>query len=120
MIVADSSYIFEGMLRDEALLENEIIVSPELALYEVVNAVWKHEALIKDVTEGSKHIALLYNLVSSGMLRFVRPDRQVMEKAYRLSLQKKCALYDAVFVALALDLGLEPKTFDEVQKGLLH
>lgn len=120
MIVVDSSYIVEGLLKDEALLEKATMVSPELALYEVVNAVWKHEALIKDVTDGSKHIAMLYNLASSGVLQFVRPDRQVMDKAYRLSLRKKCALYDAVFVALASDLGLELKTFDEVQKGLLH
>jgi predicted nucleic acid-binding protein len=120
MIVADSSYIFEGMLRDGALLENEIMIAPELALYEVINAVWKHEALIKDVADGSRHISALYDLVSSGVLRFVRPDREVMDKAYRLSLRKKCALYDAVFVALAMDLGLELKTFDEVQKGLLH
>jgi predicted nucleic acid-binding protein len=121
MIVADSSYLVHGLLKDAALLENDdAIVSPDLALYDVINAIWKHEAVLKDIKGGSRHIAMLSELESSGRLRFVRPDRQVIDRTYQLALRKKCALYDAVFVALASDLGLELKTFDVVQKGLMH
>ena len=41
MKVADSSYLIEGILRDAALFENETLVAPDLALYEVVNTIWK-------------------------------------------------------------------------------
>ena len=47
MIVADSSYIVEGLLKNKKLLSDDQIVTPELVVYEVTNAIWKHENLLK-------------------------------------------------------------------------
>jgi predicted nucleic acid-binding protein len=49
--VADSSYLIEGILRNATLLESESFLSPDLALYEVVNALWKHETLMRDLKD---------------------------------------------------------------------
>ncbi|AIC14469.1 type II toxin-antitoxin system VapC family toxin [Nitrososphaera viennensis] len=120
MIVADSSYLVEGLLKDVSLIENEgVVVSPDLALYEVVNAVWKHETVLKDIKDGRPYLDVLSKLVSARAVRFVKPDKKIIGQAYQLASKKRCTFYDAVFVVLALELGLELKTFDEAQRALL-
>ena len=48
MIVADSSFIVEGLIKQKELLEeNEDILTLDLAVYEVANSIWKHEFLPK-------------------------------------------------------------------------
>jgi len=119
MIVADSSYLVEGILRDARLIENGTIVAPDLALYEVINTLWKHETMIGDLDDSSSHIDLVLELVSAGAILLVRPDRSLLNKTYVLSVKHKAPVYDTVFVALALQLGLELKTYDEKQAKML-
>jgi len=119
MKAADSSYLIEGILRDASLLENETFISPDLALYEVVNTVWKHETLIKDLKESWARINLFLELVSAETLRLVRPDKKLLEETYSLSRKHMVPTYDMVFVALALDLGLELKTYDSRQTAIM-
>lgn len=120
MIVADTSYLIEGLLKDASLLEHEVVITPDLALYEVNNAIWKHEVILKDIKDGKPYLDLMFELASTQALRFVRPDKMVAREAYRLACKKKCTFYDAIFVVLALELGLDLKTFDEAQRSLLH
>ena len=119
MIVTDSSYIVEGILRDASLLENELIIAPDLALYEIMNTLWKHEVLIRDLENSSTHIKLLLELVSIKTVQLVRPDEKLIDDAYRLSVKHKVPVYDTIFIALALQLGLELKSFDERQIEML-
>jgi predicted nucleic acid-binding protein len=119
MIVADSSYVVEGILRDASLLENEVIIAPDLALYEIINTLWKHEVLIGDLGDSPARIHILLELVSTEIIQLVRPDEKLIDDAYRLSVKHKAPFYDTIFVALALQLGLELKTFDERQVGIL-
>jgi predicted nucleic acid-binding protein len=119
MKVADSSYLVEGILRDAALLEDEAFLSPDLALYEVVNTLWKHETLVKDLKESWPRINLFLELVSAGMIRLVRPDRKLLEEAHSLARKYRTPTYDTVFVALALELGLDLKTYDSRQAAIL-
>jgi predicted nucleic acid-binding protein len=118
--VADSSYLIEGILRNAALFENEVLVSPDLALYEVVNALWKHETLIRDVKDAREHIWLLTDLVSNESLRLIRPDRRLLNEAYALSVKHGLTIYDSIFIALALQLKIELATFDEKQSTTLR
>lgn len=119
MKVADSSYLIEGILRNATLLEGETLVSPDLALYEVVNVLWKHEALIRDLKESQERIELLLDLASNGRVQLVRPDRKLLNETYRLSLKHKLPIYDSVFIALALQLKMELATFDSKQSTVL-
>ena len=119
MKIADSSYLTEGILRDARLLENEVLVSPDLALYEVVNTLWKHEALIGDLDDAQQRIELLSGLVSARRVQLVRPDRKLLDQAYALSIKHRLPIYDSIFVALALELKIELATFDAKQSKIL-
>jgi predicted nucleic acid-binding protein len=117
--VADSSYLIEGILRNATLLENETFVSPDLALYEVVNALWKHETLIHDLKDPKERIDILLDLVSNEQVKLVRPDRKLLAETYALSVKHGLAIYDSVFIALALQLRMELATFDSKQSTVL-
>lgn len=119
MKVADSSYLIEGILRDATLLENETLVSPDLALYEVVNALWKHESLIRDLSDSQQRIDLLLDLVSNDRVQLVRPDKKLLNETYALSLKHRLPIYDSIFIALALQLKMELATFDSKQSAVL-
>ena len=117
--MADSSYLIEGILRDAALLENESLVSPDLALYEVVNALWKHETLIRDLRDSQQRIELLLDLVSNERVQLVRPDKKLLNATHSLSLKHRLPIYDSIFIALALQLKMELATFDRKQSTIL-
>jgi predicted nucleic acid-binding protein len=119
MKVVDSSYLIEGLLRDASLLERETFVAPDLALYEVVNTVWKHETRIRDLADSSERLSLFFHLISTETIRLIRPDEKLIEQTYSLSLRHRISTYDMVFVALALQLGAELRTFDSKQSEIM-
>lgn len=116
MIVADSSYIVHGLINDESMLQNRPIVTPDLALYEIINAIWKHEVVLKDIKSSRRYLDFMFELVSSNALQFIRPDRKIVEEAYMLAVVKKCAFYDAIFIVLAKELKADLQTVDETQR----
>jgi predicted nucleic acid-binding protein len=117
--VADSSYLIEGIVRDATLLENETLVCPDLALYEVVNALWKHETLLRDLRDSRARVELLSDLISNARVLLVRPDRKLLNETYALSVKHGQTIYDCVFIALALQLKMELATFDHKQSTIL-
>ncbi|MEO9295353.1 MAG: type II toxin-antitoxin system VapC family toxin [Nitrososphaera sp.] len=100
------------------MLEDRPIVSPDLALYEVMNTIWKHQIVLKDIRDGKPYLNFLFELVSSRGLLLVRPDEKIVQDAYTLCIEKKCAFYDAVFIVLAKELKAKLQTFDEVQRSI--
>lgn len=119
MMVADSSYLIEAILRNASLLEDDTFIAPDLALYEIPNTIWKHQILLADLKEPSPFIDLFFQLLESETIQLVRPDERLLKHAYALSVKHRSPLYDTVFISLALDLGLELKTFDDNQKRIL-
>ena len=119
MIVADTSYVVEAIIRDASLLEGDTIITPDLTLYEAVNTLWKHDTLIGDLKDSSLRVDLLLELISVGAIQLVRPDERLLKNTYALSAKHEVSIYDMVFVALALELGLELKTFDNKQANIL-
>jgi predicted nucleic acid-binding protein len=117
--VADSSYVIEGILRDSTLLQNESLVCPDLALYEVANALWKHATLLRDLRDAQERIELLSGLVSNERVQLVRPDQKLLNETYALSVKHRLTVYDCVFIALALQLEMELATFDSKQSTVL-
>ncbi len=105
----------EGLLRRKSLLEQDQIVVPELALYETINSVWKHEYVLKDLKDGSAYLAILFGLIDAGTILVLSPNEQLMKKAYVIAGRNRTSVYDSVFVSLALELGVELKTFDRAQ-----
>jgi predicted nucleic acid-binding protein len=117
--VADSSFIVEGLLKKKALLEEDFLITVDLAVYEVVNAIWRHQFVLKDLDNGLSYISILYGLIETGRIRVDRPAAELMQRGYSLAGKNRRTVYDTIFVALALELASELATFDNHQAKLL-
>ena len=115
MIVADSSYIVEGLLKNKNLLAEDNMVAPDLVLYEVANALWKHEHLLKDLENGKPYLSIFYDLIASGKITVLFPSEDLMHQSFSIAKASGTTIYDALFISLAIELGLKLKTFDTVQ-----
>jgi predicted nucleic acid-binding protein len=120
LIVADSSFIVEGLLKKKSLLKEDQIIIPELALYETTNSIWKHEHVLKDLKDGSAYLSILYELMDAGTILVLSPNQQSMLKTYMIASRHKVSVYDSVFVSLALELGLVLKTYDDNQMRIMR
>lgn len=120
MRVADSSFIVEGLLKRKELLEEDLLVTAELAVYETANSIWKHQCVLKDLDDGAPYLAILHELIQSGKIRIIHPGAQLMRNAYSLATKHRRPVYDTIFTALALELDMELATFDTRQSELLR
>lgn len=120
MRVADSSFIVEALLKRKELFQEDFLVTVDLAVYESVNSIWKHQFLIKDLNDGLPYVSVLYGFIESGRIRAIHPGEGLMRRGYSLAAKNKLSIYDAISVALALELDLELATFDKRQAELMR
>ena len=97
------------------MLGNEQIVAPDMVVYEVANAIWKQEHLLKNLENGEEYIAIFHGLLESGKIAVLPPNEDLIQYSYLLAKQNSITVYDAVFVALAVQLELSLKTLDKAQ-----
>ena len=90
-------------------------MAPELAVYEVTNAIWKHEHLLKDIENGKPYVSIFYGLVEAEKIKILTPNEELMQESYSIAKRQGITIYDAVFVSLATKLGLTLKSYDRVQ-----
>ncbi len=90
-------------------------MAPELVAYEVTNAIWKHEHLLKDLENGKPYVSIFYGLVEAGKIKILTPNEDLMQKSYLIAKRQRITIYDAVFISLAMKLGLPLKSYDRVQ-----
>jgi predicted nucleic acid-binding protein len=118
-VVADSSYITAALLEDALLLEkDELLLSPDIAFYEVIHAIWKHQVVLRKVVDTRRHVDSFLRLIDSGKIQLLKPDMKIVHQAYDLAVEKKTGFYDAVFVAIAKELAVELRTFDKKQAAI--
>jgi predicted nucleic acid-binding protein len=117
--VADSSFIVEALLKRKELFQEDL-VTVDLAVYESVNSIWKHQFLIKDLDDGVPYVSLLYGFIEAGRIMVIHPGEDLMKRGYSLAAKHKLSIYDATFVALAQELDLELATFDKRQDELMR
>ena len=79
----------------------------------------KHQQLLQDLPDASPYLNILLRLISERTLVLLRPDDELTRKAYNLSLKHRTPFYDAVFIALALQLKLKLETLDKAQIQIL-
>lgn len=120
MKVVDSSFLVEAVLRRKELLEEDSLLTVDLAVYETVNSVWKHQVLFGEVQDGLAYVSILAGLIEAKRILLVGPARELIEKAYSIAARNRRTFYDAIFVALALELGSELHTFDKGQSELME
>jgi predicted nucleic acid-binding protein len=105
----------EGLLINKELLSQDQIIAPELIIYEVANALWKREYLINDLQNGKLYLSFLYDLIGAGKITVMLPSEKLMQDSYSIAKRNGMTTYDAIFVCLAIKLGLTLKTLDKKQ-----
>lgn len=101
---ADSPLALE--LRDAHIAGQVPIVVPDLLVYEIANALLHHPRLLESDIE--RAVASLYDL----QLELVMPTAELAQTVLRLAARYDLTFYDALYVGLAQELGMELITAD--------
>ncbi len=126
-IVVDSNIVAKWILGEpdsaqaqrlvsEVAMKGERLIVLDLAFVEVTNAIWKlYRRRLATLDETSDFLDQL--LISPV---YVEPAKPLLKSALEIATQYDRALYDALFVALAKDLGLPGVTADEPLFNAVH
>jgi predicted nucleic acid-binding protein len=120
MIVANSSFLVEGLLKDKGHFDDDVIVTVVVAVYEVANSIWKHQYLIKDIRDGLRYLSIFHELLKTNKVQTVHPYQDLIELSYEIAAKNKLSIYDAIFVSLALEMGTGLKTYDVQQAAVME
>ncbi|MBI2803850.1 MAG: type II toxin-antitoxin system VapC family toxin [Planctomycetes bacterium] len=126
-VVVDSSVVVKWILpesdsadavrvKDEVMAANGKLIVLDLVWPEVSNAIWKSHRQRK-ITLANAQQALA---VLKGLPFQAKPAASALEKAFDIAVKYDRAVYDALFVALAQDLGVRGVTADEPLYNTTH
>jgi predicted nucleic acid-binding protein len=116
--VIDSSVLTKYLLKEkdwekihEILLERPYTL--DLAMKEVVNAIWKRVFLLKDM-DIKRAFMILNDLLDMKLLR-VEPQDNYLKSAFEIAINTGTALYDSLFIAQAFSKNAILITADKKQ-----
>ena len=122
MIVLDASFLVKLVLEEEdsgsarSLVgswarRGEVLIAPDLALPEALNAVWKHASKIGDLSE-KEAIDSVEDLLRLWATLKVYPSKDIALEAFKLALRENITVYDALYIQLSRSTGSALATFD--------
>ncbi|MEM0174070.1 MAG: type II toxin-antitoxin system VapC family toxin [Sulfolobaceae archaeon] len=117
MKVIDSSSLIKFFSKEKnwekvASIISEGVMTLDLAIKEVANALWK-KAIKEEITE-ELAIRIVSDLLKKEAILVVSQDEYIIE-ALRISIKSKIPIYDSLFIALAKMNKLELITSDKKQ-----
>jgi len=119
VIVVDASALSAFVLREEGwrnlagYLANA--VAPDHVIKEVANAIWRATRIgVLSDEESKKAFSLLLRMVGRNLV--LEPEQEYLDGAFTLSITYGITVYDALYVALALERNLPLLTIDENQR----
>jgi predicted nucleic acid-binding protein len=126
-VIVDSSVVVKWFLpepdsADAVAVRNKVtaaggrLVVLDLVLIEGANAIWKAQRQ-KKITISAAQQAL-GDL--QGIPMQIEPAARLLDKAFEIAVKYDRAVYDALFVALAQDLGVKDVTADEPLYNTTH
>ncbi len=123
MVVLDASFLVKLVIHEplsnKALVtfrklvrENMNIRVPEIALPEVLNAIWKHNVLLKDISyeetmKAIKRLRKLWRLIQVYNLE------EFLDKTMEIAVKEHITVYDSFYIVLALVHEDPLYTFDK-------
>ena len=123
MAVLDASFIVKLIVNEECSeaafkVYQEFTVAAEelhvpcIAFSEVVNAVWKHYVLLKDIDrrEAEESLRLLQEI---SRVLIVHDTAPILYEAFDLAAALRVSVYDSIYLALARKLRQPLYTFDK-------
>ncbi|NPA05413.1 MAG: type II toxin-antitoxin system VapC family toxin [Crenarchaeota archaeon] len=122
MIVIDASAVAKYLLREqgwgevERYLVEDDVVSLDLMLKEVLNTIWKHAVILGTITRSlaEEKKQILYSLVEDGII-LVEREEKYLDKAFSIALKNRVTIYDALYIAQALEHRATLLTSDKKQ-----
>ncbi len=116
-LVIDSSVVAKWILPEEDSLKavrltdgsNDPLIVLDLALIEVANAIFVRQ-LRKKIT--ADEAGRFFEVLSSIQVPMI-PSGDLLRRGFGLALKYRCAVYDALFVAVVEKLGCDGVTADE-------
>ncbi len=122
MIVIDASAIVKLALEEPSsketrstikafLSDGEIIASPSVAIAEVLNALWKHNVLIKDLKDSSLTVAIQEIMEFWDNVEKI-PVETLVHGAINIAKRHKLTVYDSFYVAASISNKAPLLTFD--------
>ncbi len=122
MIVIDASSVTKYVLKEENwkevkdyLLYNDVI-SIDLMLKEVLNAIWKHCTILKtislEIAYAKKNI--LMKMITEEIIKIEAQDKY-LDLAFNLAMKNRITIYDALYIAQAIEKQTELLTSNEKQ-----
>ncbi len=110
MIVVDASALAKYLLRESGWRRVEDYLRGDAytldhVMKEVANAIWKH-AVLRHVISVELALELYHALKSLASDVLVVEDQdKYLDKAFRIAVSEKVTVYDALYIAQALDKG---------------
>ena len=115
-ILPEPDSVHAHRLIDEVALKGERLILLDLAFVEVANAIWKrHYRGLATLDEARGSLA---DLLQSPVR--VESANRLLTPALEIAAKYQRAVYDALFVALCQDLGLQGVTADEPLYNVVH
>ncbi|OYT30748.1 MAG: PIN domain nuclease [Thermoprotei archaeon] len=117
MKVIDSSSLVKYFSKEEGwkLVKKAIldgVVTLDLAVKEVANALWKKvlrsEISIDDANK------IITDLLEAEVIKVISQDKYLTQ-AFKIAVENKITVYDALFIALAKEMNIELITSDAKQ-----
>lgn len=124
MIVVDASALIAFLLREEGWknLAQYMVqtISVDHALKEFYNALWKSVNVKKhiDLTYAAEIIDLLHSYVKNNMV--IEPEAVYLDKALEIALNYNITVYDAIYIAQALQHNKPLLTLDQKQREVAN
>lgn len=122
MITIDASAIIKVIITEEdselakkafsKITENgEPLLSPNIVFSEVMNGLWKHHVLIKDINARKLEMAKssLDNIYDN---LGISSQTELAEDALKIAINHKITFYDSLYVALSIRMRAPLLTFD--------
>ena len=124
LVVLDASFIVKLTINEECSEEATKIYEefsrsaedlhvPCIAFSEVLNAVWKHYALLRDIGRDEVEKALRI-LEALARVLVSHDNTLLLREAFNIASVAKISVYDALYLALAKKLNQPLYTFDKV------
>jgi predicted nucleic acid-binding protein len=115
--VIDSSSLVKFFSKEEdwekiAKIIEEGVITLDLSIKEVANALWK-KILMGEMNEDIA-IKIIYDLLKGEAIIIVNQDEYLIE-AFKIANRNKITIYDSLFIALAKSKNLELVTSDKKQ-----
>lgn len=118
--MADSSFVVEALLGEGSEFEGEPLTVPDIAVAEVMNALYVQHHVLHLIEDGAPYLERLFKIIDVGAVQVVPSSIDVVLDAYQMASRHRRGTYDCLFVALALRSNSQLKTKDKGQAKLME